>query len=659
MAGSTELDVPTGGGGGGLDELIRVLARYSSALERVALKLNQIEQAPTRIPTENAPQEKQAPIAKPEQAGVFDKLREAFQSNVLPIFSRVVAPIRALTTDIKIPSFAPVFDPIRNFIKARFQQPANEPADSTDKPGVSIVGIFSSLREAIKARFTPTSQPGKQGEKAVGFSALFEGIRSTIQAKLAQAISLFSMFRKQPDSNAPKAVEPTEEKQAPTNTPQAPLTPQSSILENLMAQLVRIAEGIARKMGVETKLQEPESKPESEPVTPSTSNQPKSPKPVAKGSLITSKLGKLMGVAKLAGGLAAKGAGTTLAGAGMVAGAALAAPMLLMNGIKDVAAKISGFVSAINPGLVMSLGLAFKDLEAVVGMALQPVMKAIVPIIKQFTDALLPVAKLISTLLSNLFSELQPAIDALTDVFYIAAQALMPIIEAIGSVLKFLVPIFVFLANAIKAAYLMVGIFVAAIMAVIKSLFANVDSGGLKDVMAKLQDGMKMLVQAFVRGIAYMLKFFGMTSGLEGMQKFLKGMQKPKESAQGIAAAQSAEFTSIEQLGKSAALASVIATAGGPEKQKQTDQDYFEGMVEELEAIAENGPTLIDAVNAVAPAVGEYLLKLPAEIGKVVSDAISSTAESAGQVAYDYNPLKAPGEALGDLAGWLIYGSPK
>jgi hypothetical protein len=82
-------------------------------------------------------------------------------------------------------------------------------------------------------------------------------------------------------------------------------------------------------------------------------------------------------------------------------------------------------------------------------------------------------------------------------------------------------------------------------------------------------------------------------------------------------------------------------------------------MVEELEAIAENGPNLIDAVNAVAPAVGEYLLKLPAEIGKVVADAIGSTAESAGKVAYDYNPLKAPGEALGDLAGWLIYGSPK
>jgi hypothetical protein len=425
------------------------------------------------------------------------------------------------------------------------------------------------------------------------------------------------------------------------------------MLTDLMRQLVEIAQGIARKMGVESAAvtnppaqPAPAPAPEAAPAVAPKGASPKAGKAAAKG-------GGMMGAA---GGAI----GGALGGLAAGLGAAIAAPIAFAEVVSGVATQVAGFVSAINPGLVQTLGLAFRDLTAVVGIALQPILQAAVPIIRQFTNALYPLAKTVGSTLSGIFEALQPAIDALTDTFFMMAAILDPIVQLVGDALGFLAPVFTLLANIVKQVYVALGTMVAAIVGVIRSLFGAVDGDGFKDVMQGLQDGLKLLTSALIRGLGYMLKFFGSIAGLNGMIDFLKKMNKPKENAQGIAAAQNAQFTSIEQVGKSAALASVIATAtpGGP-KENKTDQDFFAGMIEELESIKDNGPSLIDAVNAVAPSVGDYLMKLPAQIGKSVADAINSTAETVGKAAYEANPLKSAGEALGDMAAWMIYGSPK
>jgi hypothetical protein len=557
MAGSVEMG-PEGGSapaGGGLDELIRALARYSTGLERVAAKLGGGEAAPvSEAPTYRS-------VPKAERSKAFESVAEWFRDNA-PKATRLASALAV--------------------------QP----------------------RATARADAIPTRTP------------------------------------------TPVKETPTPAPILPTESP-APLADAGGLLADLMRQLVEIAQGIARKMGV-TAPASPKKEPETKPMPVPVEKPANLPKPAGKQP------SRLAGMASSAGSGMASAAGAAVGGLTAGLGAALAAPVAFAEVVSGVASKITGFVAAINPGLVQTLGLAFRDLTAVVGVALQPTLQAVVPIIKQFTNALYPLAKTIGKVLSEVFEALQPAIDAITDIFFVMAETLQPVVQLIGDTLKFLAPVFSLLANIVKQVYIAFGAMVAAVVGVIRGLFGAVNGNGFKDAMQGLQDGLKLLTAALIKGLGYMLKFFGFVAGLNGMINFLKGMNKPKENAQGIAAAQNAQFSSIEQLGKSAALASVIATATpGGAKENKTDQDFFAGMIEELEGIKDNGPDLISAIDALPGKIGEYLAKLPPKIGKYVADAINNTGDAVGKAAYQANPLKVPGEALGDLAAWMIYGSPK
>ena len=62
----------------------------------------------------------------------------------------------------------------------------------------------------------------------------------------------------------------------------------------------------------------------------------------------------------------------------------------------------TGFVAALNPGLVLQLGFAFKDLYATIGLALQPVVEGMIVGIRTLADFLVPIAKEFAPLFANL-----------------------------------------------------------------------------------------------------------------------------------------------------------------------------------------------------------------------------------------------------------------
>lgn len=126
------------------------------------------------------------------------------------------------------------------------------------------------------------------------------------------------------------------------------------------------------------------------------------------------------GLVGLAGkGIAAAGRGVAAAGRGAAAGAEMAGMSRLSNAINAVTTAMApvapafqavnyavlggvdafskltsfagSFVSAVNPALMQQLGLAFKDLQAVIGVGLQPIIAAAIPIVRAFADSLQPV----------------------------------------------------------------------------------------------------------------------------------------------------------------------------------------------------------------------------------------------------------------------------
>lgn len=536
---------------------------------------------------------------------------------------------------------------------ARYSSALEKIAGNLDGSGYGPAPISS------KPRFASSSENG------TAFEAVSDWFKKYAPkaTKIASAFMLKAPEIKQTPKIEPQKKDKTVGEEAPISLPK----PISEIkgsgggaLENLMRQLVTIAEGIARKMGVTlaTQGKEKSDKIKPPPLPKQEEGEGKSPTDgVKKGpgfiEPITAKQ-------VASGSPAAIMAGGAMRGAVAGIGLALAAPVAFAEVISSVVGKITGFVAAINPGLVQTLGLAFRDLTAVVGIALQPVLQAIIPVVRQLTNAIFPLAKMIGKVISEIFEALQPAIDAITDTFFVMAEILIPVVQLIGDTLKFLAPAFVVLANVVKSVYIVFGTIVSAIVGIIRSLFGGLNKNAFKDAMQGVLDGLRLLTSAIIKGLAYILKFFGAISGINSMLNFLRGLTKPKADAAGIAAAQNAQFTSIEQVGKNAALAAVIATAViGDKKERIDDQDFFADMITELEQIKDNGPTLIDAINALPAAIGSYIEALPSAIGKYISDAISGTGESIGKTAYDYNPLKVPGEMLGDMASWMIFGSSK
>ena len=153
----------------------------------------------------------------------------------------------------------------------------------------------------------------------------------------------------------------------------------------------------------------------------------------AKGIVVSAK-GIIKGIELAAKGIIAvtKGLFTGISGAAMAPVAAFGAVTGAFTGIIDIASK---FVSALNPGIIEQLQLAFDDLFAVVGRAFVPVMAAVIPIVRTFADALVPVIQ-----------SLMPTFKVLADTM---TKVAIPVIAAFAGVLFTMSPFFKLLAEAV------------------------------------------------------------------------------------------------------------------------------------------------------------------------------------------------------------------
>ena len=171
----------------------------------------------------------------------------------------------------------------------------------------------------------------------------------------------------------------------------------------------------------------------------------------AKGIVVAAK-GIIKGIELAAKGIIAitKGLFNGISGAAMAPVAAFGAVAGAFTGIIDIASK---FVSALNPGIMEQLQLAFDDLFAVVGRAFVPVMAAVIPIVRTFADALVPVIQ-----------SLMPTFKTLADTMLKVA---IPVIAAFAGVLFTMSPFFKLLAEAVSR---LVGRFAGALIPIVEKL---------------------------------------------------------------------------------------------------------------------------------------------------------------------------------------------
>ncbi len=148
-------------------------------------------------------------------------------------------------------------------------------------------------------------------------------------------------------------------------------------------------------------------------------------------------------------GKAASAVSAPLDIAGKITGPLNAALGGISGTIQSAFGPIASLVSKVNPALVEQFEMAFADLQAVMGDALQPILKVGVQLIRQFADVLETMRPAIDPLI-KIISDM---IKKWGELFTFAAGVWVPILGAMSSVLEGLMPVFNAVIDGFKLLY--------------------------------------------------------------------------------------------------------------------------------------------------------------------------------------------------------------
>jgi hypothetical protein len=273
---------------------------------------------------------------------------------------------------------------------------------------------------------------------------------------------------------------------------------------------------------------------------------------------------------------ALSGAGKGLGMLGAAGQMAVGAITGTVGAFSQITAFAGSFVQAFNPALMEQMNLVFKDLTAVIGMGLEPVIGAVIPIVRAFADRLVPVMQaMIPTvqLFADSMIELSgPIIEILIQAF----AALEPIIvmaagivEMWAGVLTWAVPL---IAAVIKEVVYWFTKIVSTVQYVVGSLMIAI--GKVLAMIPGTGNAGKDLQKVGENAIESSKKASKATDDYyNGTSKVQKALEKPRiKNASTGAAAGKASFSGISDLGRNLMQASISSStlASAQETAKNT-----------------------------------------------------------------------------------------
>jgi hypothetical protein len=312
-----------------------------------------------------------------------------------------------------------------------------------------------------------------------------------------------------------------------------------------------------------------------------------------------------------------------MAGAGMLT-KAFSDPL---GAFQDLTQMMIGFVQVVNPATVMQFNRAMTDVSAIIGKALAPALAIATQVVREFGDIIAPMFDQMTpfaTMLARAFGDM---FISMIRISAIIGQVLLPVSKSLYIVLSGLARI----VTAVLEGF-------TVLLAGFLGTFTGLDDL-VQTAVDAIVDFSKWIVRAAVSVAVLVAKMFGASQFIQNMQKVAgnKGATNRTDST-GQANPTMSQFQNLEGFGKNIAQASFTATAV-PNAPKKTD-DFLATISDDIQEIAQ-----IDLKQIIVDAI--------LQAGK---DAVKNTAQGAAKVAYDYNPLKAPGEAIGNFIGGLLFG---
>jgi hypothetical protein len=334
--------------------------------------------------------------------------------------------------------------------------------------------------------------------------------------------------------------------------------------------------------------------------------------------------------AAAAGGAGAGGTGAALGGLATAAAAAVTA----INGIVGASAH---FVEALNPAAVLGLNLAIRDLTAVVGVALQPVVQAATGFARELGSVLLPIMQRLAPIVSRLADLFLDVAGKALDSFAKAVDSALPLaatfldllesssrlaetFQSLSGATAVLNPLLALLNLALKPlAWLSRQVSdafatLAPLGDALKALFGGLAGAleGLGGLVGGLQgldfvsgfiegfanatkyaaDAIKNFTAGLLVGVARLAKFLDFGTGLG--DRFIGGLIKSlqpaqRQNAEGLAVPLNPQIQSALSFSQQVDKAAFSAGLSGGKSKEQQEEDWRERVAKLLQEIRDNG----------------------------------------------------------------------
>lgn len=305
------------------------------------------------------------------------------------------------------------------------------------------------------------------------------------------------------------------------------------------------------------------------------------------------------------------------------AGAALAKVLvpftLLKRALGDVIGQAGKFVEALDPSAMELFGDVTRDLQAVIGTALLPIIEVATDAFREVGDILVPV--------------MQELAGPVREIATAVKNILIPIVQVFAQVLSGQIAYFQAVwAPIIEAVAVIFRALVAVVSAVVRSLVTALGSlfgANLGNLANDFKSAVRSMTTALVVGVGRLLAFLGATDVLRNYIQALEG--GPKGNSAGAAAIQNVRQVDLSGIVKDLQVAAAGATGGGdtgPEK------DPIAEAVAQLKQIASSTDrTTLSEVIASGVAAG--LSRLPAAGAAAVYEGVESHLDDWGTVLGD------------------------
>lgn len=310
----------------------------------------------------------------------------------------------------------------------------------------------------------------------------------------------------------------------------------------------------------------------------------------------------------------------------------------LIGQFQNIAGAVTPFVEAFDPSTVIAFQMAFRDLQASIGIGLAPVLKTITQYFRMLASVLLPIMEQLQPVFEQLGEVFLTLSDQYLTVFQTAIEAIIPILETVVGLFNALTPV-------IKGT---IAIFTGLLQGV-TSLITGLLGTDSTDYMADLGNAMQSLTAMVLKAAASLAKFIGWTSFIDGVIKSLDGNKGSRKSAEGIASARNAQFSGIGDTGKKIATAAFIASsAGGTQPKKQ--EDYLKELVDDLKDIKGGKQNMVDdLVKKLNEKAQDWIRDLANELKGRATKAITTVGSAV--ISAPYNTAKAIGNTIADAIG--------